>query len=219
MSTHTDKAWVHRASFTLIELLVVIAIIGILVGMIFKMMAYATRDALTAATIEKLEKVAHTLEEYRAEYGQYPPVNFVRYEYENTSNQIDFLRTGYFVDHPQDIGFSYGLVAYLEKRDDGYNIEHTDNSYWIDDTPRDIAAKKRWAPFMDGVVSLNPDGPISNNVLGWPYWNDYRTVVDGWGKEIRYESLPPYLTYRLWSNGSDETDGTADDIHRDKWDN
>jgi prepilin-type N-terminal cleavage/methylation domain-containing protein len=79
-----------RRGFTLIEMLAVIAIIAILAGIVFKMMAFANRKASEARTIAILEKVANALTEFKAEYGQYPPV---------ASNACPFSGTHY---HPED---------------------------------------------------------------------------------------------------------------------
>ena len=38
------------------------------------------------------------------------------------------------------------------------------------------------------------------------------TFADAWRRELRYVSLPPYETYKLWSNGPDGVQGTSDDI-------
>ena len=65
----------NKRSFTLIEMLVVVVVILILVGMVFKMMKYARNFQERAACVAKLEKIAYALNEYRAEYGQFPPVD------------------------------------------------------------------------------------------------------------------------------------------------
>jgi prepilin-type N-terminal cleavage/methylation domain-containing protein len=233
---------VRRLSFTLIEMLAVIAIIAVLVGMVFKLFAYATRQSLKAQTISKLEKVAHALNEYRAEYGTYPPVGAtnasgtqaVPYEYENAQFQAAWLKNNYFPKpeswDPNDPPrlFHMGLMAYLCPRGavalvtDWKLIPHTNNYQWIGDTPRDLDAKARWAPFLQGVVSINPCGPycdgIKRKCMGYEYWNDVGTVIDGWERDIFYECRAPYLKYKLWSAGPDGGSGTKDDIHRDSWD-
>lgn len=115
-----------RQAFTLIEMLVVIAVIGILAGIIFRMMVTASQAALRARTMGRLEQVANALNEYRAEYGQYPPVRaevipkrsheeedfdryegpdgmqLFKYEFESagssgaSQHQADYLRNNYF---------------------------------------------------------------------------------------------------------------------------
>jgi prepilin-type N-terminal cleavage/methylation domain-containing protein len=216
----------HRSgSFTLVEMLVVITIIGILAGIIFRLMQYAQRQSAKARTIAILERVGHALNEYNAEYGRFPPVDKVAYEYENASNQTPWLCYNY-LDNPANYAtrirlFDYGLVAWLWERKRG-NIRHTHLEQWVGDTERDIAAKRRWKTFIDGIdLSIRS---VSNNAM-WetkqdtPYSNDVATIVDGWGNEIKYVSSPPYLSYRLWSVGADGKDGTEDDIHYATWDN
>jgi prepilin-type N-terminal cleavage/methylation domain-containing protein len=215
-----------RESFTLIEMLVVIAVIAILAGIAFKMIQIAKRNADRAATIAKLEKVAHALNEYKAEYGIYPPVSpgvckvhsgcSVCYQYENTNAQPAWLCQNYLVDNPGGANlFDMGLVSYLVARDKGA-IYHTDAPEWVGDSGRDKAAKERWGVFMEGVTATYG---VTNWVQGTPYGNVYDTIQDSWLNVIKYESDPPYLSYRLWSKGPDGADGTADDLHRDKWDN
>lgn len=210
-----------KKSFTLIEILVVIAIIIILTGIVFKMIQVAVRSSSKARCVEKLEKVAHCVEEYFGEYGIYPPVDFVKYEYESVSNQNGWLREDHFW---QDNGagplFIMGLVAYLELRDKG--TVHTNNNAWVPDTQRDVIAKKRWEEFL---VLYDGSSVIDGNYLtpayycqGQPYSNRFDSIYDPWGSEIHYVCSPPYTRYRMWSNGPDGSDGTADDIHRDKWD-
>jgi len=231
------KVQVKRSSFTLIEMLVVIAIIGILAGMIFRMMVYANRQAYTAETIQILEKVANALNEFRAEYGQYPPVTetnrygeqYVPYEHENQMFQSDHQRNIVFPQpeswpEPPPRLFKYGLVSFLIPRHSTNIIHlHEEESVpevgrCIRDTARDIAAKTRWAPFLEGLihVDVGPDG-ASNHCEGI-YFNDVHHIYDSWYRDIHYVSEPPYLTYKLWSRGPDKNNGTADDIHRDKWD-
>jgi prepilin-type N-terminal cleavage/methylation domain-containing protein len=223
----------RRESFTLIEMLVVITIIAILAGIAFKMIQLAKRNADRAKTVAKLEKVAHALNEYKAEYGIYPPVkpgacNYhsdcrVCYQYEDTNKQSAFA-IGKLQDSP-GLGnlFDFGLVAFLEKRDrDG--IFHTNDPEWVPDTDRDEMAKERWAVFLEGVVGSG--GDPSNNLSGSSeetfYINSIRTIKDAFGSQgrvIKYESDPPYLSYRLWSKGPDGIDGNEDDLHRNSWDN
>lgn len=62
------------AGFTLIELMVVILVISLLAVMVFRMVAAVGKGNDKAATRATLEKVGHALEEFKAQYGKYPPV-------------------------------------------------------------------------------------------------------------------------------------------------
>jgi prepilin-type N-terminal cleavage/methylation domain-containing protein len=210
----------RREAFTLIELLIVIVVIGVLAGMSFKLVRLAARKADKAATTTKLEKVSDALNEFSAEFGIYPPVNFVSYEFETTNKQ-HAVATIKMWENP-GIGplFNMGLVAYLEKRDNG--VYHTNDPDWIPDTARGLLAKARWSVFLEGVISGGDGVGHALNIAGVEsgtrYTNDVRTIFDSWGNELKYECDPPQLTYRLWSVGPDGTDNTADDMHREKWD-
>lgn len=240
-----------RRAFTLIEMLVVVAVMGILMGLVFRMMVIAKNHAIKGTTVGILERVQHALEEYRAEYGRYPPVRaveegpedtdgkkeiwqIVRYEYEDVERQPGSMRHTYL--HSDDgsededtIIFRFGLCSYLYPRARGGAIEHTNHNQWIgSDSQRDLDAKARWAPFVEGLHHwwFRAYEWTGLGGGGTPYSNQYITIWDGWRREICYESHPPYLTYRLWSKGPDgatrldsEHPSTRDDIHRDKWDN
>lgn len=221
----------RREAFTLIEMLVVIAVIAILAGLAFKMMQIAKRNADRASTIAKIERLSHALNEYKAEYGTYPPVGpgtcqarehqgfdcRMCYVFEDTNRQPAWLAQNFLVDNPNGATlFNMGLMAHLVKRDrDG--IAHTDSPQWIPDSDRDEQAKERWAVFLEGVAGA--PGPTTNSVEGTDYQNMVLTVNDSWGKPIRYRIDPPYMDYEMWSLGPDKQNGTADDIHKKTWDN
>ena len=217
--------WKRRA-FTLIEMMVVVAIIAIMAGMVFKLFVLVTRTANKSETIAILEKVADACEEYRAEYGMFPPVQEVGYEYENATNQTAPFRDGYLPDNKDYTAtplFEFAnLVAHLWNRDRGGIVHKDGYVQWIGDSPRDVKAKARWARFLEGVPLDTEDkgdyDPSSLVGVYSPYTNQTTTVIDAWGNEINYKCYAPYLKYRLWSNGKDGSSGTADDIHRDKWD-
>lgn len=63
-----------RNGFTLIEMLVVVVIIAILAGIVFRLFGAGNTAANRSETTRTLELVACALEEFRAEYGKYPPV-------------------------------------------------------------------------------------------------------------------------------------------------
>ena len=125
--------------------------------------------------------------------------------------------------------FEMGLVAFLEPRErDGISQDRLDsgkNGEWVVDTDRDEAAKDRWSIFLvadksAGLDDVICDGyPATNTLSGTQagFRNATRTIKDSWHKIIHYESDPPYLSYRLWSDGP--TDAPEDDLHKDTWDN
>jgi prepilin-type N-terminal cleavage/methylation domain len=60
--------------FSLIELMVVFVIISILAGMVMKLVQLTGNKQSEAETVAKLERIAQSLEEFKATYGRYPPV-------------------------------------------------------------------------------------------------------------------------------------------------
>ena len=73
-TTERKRGGQCRAGFTLVEMLVVIVIILVLMGLVFKMSRPVIGKQAEAVTIRNLERLKAALEEYYAEYGQYPPV-------------------------------------------------------------------------------------------------------------------------------------------------
>jgi len=230
--------------FTLIELLVVVLIIVILSGMLFKIAGMVGDKAARARAIADLENIQNALNEYYSEYGMYPPTDKNSYVYENTGAQSEFFRRylarlenndpnnpNFFADIPRtssnptdtyaipkdkdrNLGYEYGLVSYLYFRDRGTQV------HWYDaDTDRDIAAKRKWQHFLD-KLNLNVGGkrmiPPKGMQSQQPYTNQVATIVDPWGRGYYYECKPPYMKYRLWSDGQYAGD-PADDIHNDAY--
>ena len=82
-----------RTAFTLIEMLMVVIIIFMLSLLVFRLMKMVEKRSQVAETVYVLKQVQNALNEYKLEYGIYPPVNFVEYEYESATNQTMFFRT------------------------------------------------------------------------------------------------------------------------------
>lgn len=211
----------YRKGFTLIEMLVVMVVIGIIMGMIFKMFSMAARSSAKANTIQVLERVANAVNEYYAEYGMYPPVNTVAYTYENVEATKE--RATASVEYYSEAGGNaptrqYGLVAYLTRCPPPDESFFCHGANWLQDNNRDINAKARWAPFLDGLVDTLGAG-IDNAIPapgsgGNNYFETRKVIRDAWLNYINYESLPPYQSYRLWSNGpnGNNNNGNGDDI-------
>ena len=63
-----------RNGFTIIEMLVVVIVIAILSGLVFKLIGAGGSSSDRAKARRQVEALANACEEYRAEYGSYPPV-------------------------------------------------------------------------------------------------------------------------------------------------
>jgi len=228
-----------RRAFTLIEMLVVIVIPGILAGIVFKMYSMVNRRGEVGESLRDMEAMASALSEFYAEYGQYPPAAGMGYEYENTTKQHPVFCNIFLPQNPGWRGntlFSYsGLISWLWPRTPqggsnwplmpGSSIQHSENVQWIGDTDRDFTSKVRWARFLSEIELTQGDHAITTNavesggdIVNWPYTNDTLTVLDPWDNAYQYETMEPYMSYKLWSYGPDEAPNTDDDIFREGWD-
>jgi prepilin-type N-terminal cleavage/methylation domain-containing protein len=230
----------RREGFTLVEMLVVVLIIAVLIGLTVKILGGAGRQAAKAHTVAKIERVKNAVEEFYSEYGQYPPVPVyagiqpVAYEYPWIEG--NFGQASPYFDGIQGTGaewgsgpmFTFGLMGFLTARhNDLVNVVYSNypgvfrnenqwgqhNSQRASDPQRDLDAMTRWLPFLEGP----PDSILhydwaAHTVGGVPYTNWYTTVEDGWFRDLRYESKPPYQTYKLWSLGPNAND-PSDDIY------
>jgi len=178
----------NKKGFTLIEMLVVVLIIAILMGIAYRILGFGKGAAERAATIKNLELLRHAIEEYRAIYGQYPPVN-PKYVWKDS---IDFLmpdaspnghfspgnfnnspaatpgNNTYFFD-PDKPMVQFGLLGYFMPRvkcDDRYDWS-TSTYVWMDNW--------EWRH-----LNLNLAGGVNrNNTKRDEYaWNKIKPYVD-----------------------------------------
>ena len=120
--------------------------------------------------------------------------------------------------------FTFGLMSFLLPRYnhedlkgfDGFNggaylshelLDPGDYKQWKEyntknkDNPRDIAACRRWWPYISDV--LDQWERASTGSIGG-YTNLYATVLDGWNHEFYYSSPPPdNQTYELYAISPD----------------
>ena len=233
----------RRGGFTLIEMLVVVLIMALLMGLLVRHMRNADDRANRAATTKTIEQVSAALEEFFAEYGQYPPVPVyagdgcqpIYFEFpveylppdpragDPLLGTPDLSGTQYIVplnpfsDPTLDQRlFTLGLVSFLVPRygtvlanspwfganPSGFSDP---NEQWMfhtpsqTDQPRDLAAIARWAPFLEGVIQPSPGMTHSNALLGRAWINQGFTIRDAWGAPLKYQSVPPHQSYKLWS--------------------
>jgi prepilin-type N-terminal cleavage/methylation domain-containing protein len=235
---------VSRGGFTLIEMLVVIIVILLLSMILLRSIAHFGEEGRRKKAVADLEQLQNALNEYFTEYGNYPPVNTMGYEWESVTNQPAALKTWlaarnnpdapdeFFPDtnmrssdwpkstHPDwSLGYRYGLVSYLWPRDRGGQV------HWYDeDSARDKAAKGKWASFLAEVgVSggYATHTGTASMAMGVIWSNNCATVCDPWGNEFQYRCPPPYVRYRLWSMGPDGSSApgfTKDDVALQTWD-
>ncbi|MGI6495692.1 MAG: type II secretion system protein [Kiritimatiellia bacterium] len=239
-----------RQGFTLVEMLVVILLIAVLAGIAFRLTTLANERTAKAVTLARLAKLQAAIEEFYAEYGQYPPVPVypgigqpMMYEYPNGRQIAISGKAGNIRNTNQQASgwedawskapvFTFGLMSFLLPR---YNdIENADyerfgnfvggasaskDTFTLDgtflqwsahssiedsgkDNSRDLAACRRWWPYLDGIVDFRDDLPSEasfRNPSVRGYTNSYATVRDGWDHELYYRSSPPYQTYELYA--------------------
>jgi len=184
----------HRRSFTLVELLIVVAVILILLGISLRVMSMVNRKAGVARTTWILEQVKNSLGSYYSTYGTYPPVTTVAYQYEKTP-------VGSLPAIPPNLNYSTGLVffVYAPPKHAGHNPD---------------PSAQRWQYYLDDIGEYGL-AFYSNQVgFSWVFWtNNTHTIKDAWDSELRYECLPPYSRYRLWSVGPNRSNenGAGDD--------
>jgi prepilin-type N-terminal cleavage/methylation domain-containing protein len=239
----------RRGGFTLIEMLVVVLIMALLMGLLVRHMRNADDRANRAATTKTIEQVSAALEEFFAEYGQYPPVPI----YAGDGQPIYFefpmlylppdprapLSGTPHLTHPiinptnainptqEQRLFTLGLVSFLVLRYDtvmknsSYFTDSTKFTYgsgggdtdaqWMFHTPslgdqdRDKKAIARWAPFLDGVLQSG-SWMRTNALVGVAWLNKGFTIKDAWGADLRYQSVPPHQSYKLWSDNPNMKD-------------
>ena len=221
--------------FTLIELMVVVLIIALLSGMLLKISGGVAQKAARSRAIADLENIQNALNEFYTEYGMYPPTDRTPYVFESATNQTAYLRdylernntpgeTGFVPDmrgragqygspNGLEVGYQYGLVAYLYARARGGAQPH-----WYDaDTPRDLRAKLSWAHYLEDVAMHGGFVPLTFTLQdsSQAYSNVFATIHDPWGHSYGYSSSPPFATYRLWSGGPTGSD--EDDIRNDDY--
>jgi type II secretory pathway pseudopilin PulG len=228
-------------------MLVVVIIIAILAGIVMGLSKLGSNLQAKARTSEKLGRLRAAIEEFKAEYGSYPPVNPFGeygsgqpfgYEYATTNGMTVVTLTTVFgpasarPNNPWSTHriFTFGLMSFLVTRYthradnlDAYSPPYVDllnENQWLrynssahGDPSRDVNAVTRWEAHLDGITTVTPAGrstSIGNTDYTWI--NAYLSVWDGWGRELNYQSDPPYNSYRIWSNGPDGVSGTADDV-------
>ena len=227
---NNEKTEAHRrAGFTLVEMMVVVVIILILLGVVFQMVRPAGDKATRAKTVARLEKLKAALEEFYAEYGQYPPVPYydneqpIRYEWPSkTGMRSDLIGT--FKDETWGDAplFTFGLMSFLVTRYEGRagktwptlleNAQWSDhNSSMTGDQSRDAIAIARWAPFLEGATygDVKPRGSG-----GRSYTNTFVSAYDGWENDFVYVSPPPHQSYLLFSKGPDNSYDKSDPGNR-----
>lgn len=197
-SPHSAFRIPRSSGFTLIELMMVVLVILLLSGLLFRLGTILKDRSERAKALADLANIEHALNEYFAEYNIYPPVQTTGYGYERTDLQPPVMRDDSFTNYVD--AYHYGLYSHLYPRQ-GPARPNQRNPRWNPDTTRDVEAKARWAHYLADVGQRGWLIPRTNNIgsVTLAYSNGWTTIRDPWNAEYRYESKPPYLSYRLWS--------------------
>ena len=105
-----------RRGFSLVELIVVIAIISILLSMLLGALAAAWRHYQEGVAKAQLSILAHALEAYHYEYGNYPPDN---YPTANSSEALAYFLCRRFKKGESEVGPFFNAVP----------VDHDKNGY------------------------------------------------------------------------------------------
>jgi len=200
---------------TLIELLTVMAIIVILAGAVVVAVLSASRQGPRKGTTGLLLQLAQGLEQYKATYGIYVPID----NFTNTfppappTSPLWLPYAPYLVldannpppQPPANCPYptilqndpAYALMLQAGTFALWQALEYDGQYVTIAGTAKAVTAIPNAATFTD---------PKTGAVTTWYYYKDY------WGTPISYVCPPPYNQYTLTSAGEDKIFGTPDDI-------
>jgi prepilin-type N-terminal cleavage/methylation domain-containing protein len=172
-----------EGGFTLIELLTVIAIIVLLAGLVVGISSYANRHAVESRTKAEIAAICSALENYKADYGGYPPLDA------DVFNQVDANKGGITNYYPSAV--SVPPTAAWPNTNGWLNIHYVWRAISGTNTPR---------PYM--VFSSRQLKTVTNTSGGYAY----TVIVDPNGNPYGYNPIAPQAnpqTYDLWSAGVD----------------
>jgi len=227
---------ISRAGFTLVEMLVVILVIAVLAGMILFSARKVGENNARAKTVQAVETLRAAVEEFYAEYGQYPPVPsypgvnqpiyYEFYSVNTVKNENSLTTPGDWSKGPI---FTFGLMSYLIPRwGEVTNVQNQCTADGLDNgaglvnggqwaTNNDyIDNQQHWGDQLRDLNARKRWKPFVDQVISgpWPrsemngaYTNWVKTVLDGWGRDLFYHSDPPYQSYDIWSAGPDGASG------------
>ena len=181
----------RKNGFTLIEIMFVVLVILMLSGMLFKLGSIVKDRSERARAIADIENIANAISEYNAVYGHYPPATEMKYQFQDESLWSDPMQN---TEIQFEIGHVYGLVSYLYARGADDPLQDGNQN----------ATTEQWQHYLEDVDRADdtPEAELDEAVLGGVqlYSNRVWTIRDPWGNDYNYESVPPFLTYRLWSS-------------------
>lgn len=190
-----------RKAFTLIELLTVIAIIGILAGILIPVVGSARKSANKAKSKVQFNQYAVALQQYKTEYGYWPPVGGTSGlnsgQAYDISKNADFIKalTGKNTDGS---ALSTGDRTSLNRKAVAFLSISDDQLYFDDSTQKTDPTKLADAfnnPGIHIAVDHDGDGKIKADVL--PTSEDVSAQVVIW-TEAGSDKTQNYEDVRSW---------------------
>jgi prepilin-type N-terminal cleavage/methylation domain-containing protein len=202
----------RRHAFSLIELLVVVAVIAALMMITLKTAKYVNQKTARTRVMKQIEQIRNVLASYYSEFGCYPPGSAgpVTYEYYNKT----FSPAGV----PNKPQYKTGLVYYIwwgGASNSGPDM----GSPTIDPNHNTAGIIKRWQNQLVDLIytGITPPKTGSSGMGGGENWcNSFSTIRDPWNRDYRYECLPPYQHYKIWSMGGNGVDDNGVDDNKTK---
>lgn len=150
----------RRDGFTLVELLIVIVIIGILVALLIPAIAAGVRKANEARVSAEINSFAGALEDFKTQFGDYPPSRIMLSEYQSPSSSDMNLPLSSFSSWIYNGNVS-AMPSYL------FGLDANGSNY------QDLTVGQLWERSRRYMRKFFPKAAPANMGGSPPFWHDY----------------------------------------------